>query len=599
MIYDDLGRLSGIEDNHGDLATLAWTIPLDGVPRAFSRSFSGGTVRTSLYDVDRAGRLARELDDVPSLTVPRVAPSASFEAASEAIGPLITSGFGYQYDGRGNWLERTSPGADLTAVPDRSDRYTAFAGLTPSYDSRGYVSTLGAETYQFNDFGELFSATVDGTETTYVTDALGRVARETTGSNSVTYGYDGDRRVVRRRTDGADVTIDGDGIDEHLVTIDTSRKRAPYFYHQDRLSSVYMVSDGNGHALETYDYNGYGERTIRGATGQPIFDTTLGVQFGFQGHPQDTRTRLVSIRARPYRPAWGRFLAPDPLVYGGGSNIYAFVNAAPLKWSDPFGLRPERPRYTGPYIGPDPKSYEGIGGVLTSLNQFYWGATNGTGSADAIIPGLILNTFEGVSDAYDAGGAPNVVRTLGRAVVPFDLIESGATQTFGARNSYEATSGLLKLGAGLAQFRAVTAIARPVTPFTPEAIAPTAGLARVTELRTDFKIPQRRNVAYAEVNFGGETRELVGISGEKLRPGTVPPPASRMFTPQEVGGYVRELDAEVKILEDLARVLPQEASGVVRLFSEFPVCESCSGVVQQFRAAFPDVQVIVTSGPGR
>jgi RHS repeat-associated protein len=607
MIYDELGRLSGIEDMGGTLASLAWASPVDGVPRTFSRSFSGAAPRTSVYDVDRSGRLLRELDDVPKMAVPGIAATASFEVASAAIDPLIGGGLGYQYDARGNWLERTSPSVDLTAVPNQSDRYTVFAGLTPGYDRRGYLSTLGDESYDFNDFGELKSATVNGVQTVYVTDALGRVARETTGDVSVTYGYDGDRRVVRRRGDGSDVTIDGDGIDEHLLTIDTSGKRAPFFYHQDRQGSVYMISDGAGKALETYDYSAYGERTIRGQSGQVIPDTAFGVEFGFQGHPQDERTKLVSIRARAYRPAWGRFLSPDPVGYGGGSNVYAFVQSAPLGWVDPYGLHAVLPSgpgqaaapYTGPYIGADPKEYTGIGGVLTSLNQLYWGATQGTGSADAIIPGLILNTFEGVNEAYDQGGAPAVVRTLGRAAVPFDLIGTGAAQVFGAQNSYEATSGLIKVGAGLVQFRAVAALARPVVPFTPSGIPAEVGIARVAEIRADIGVPKGKNIAYAEVNLGGDTQEVVGISGGKLRGNTAPPPISRQFQPIEVGGYVRDLDAEVKILEDLARVLPQNSSGVVRLFSQFPVCESCTGVVEQFRAAFPDIQVIVTSGPGR
>jgi len=41
-------------------------------------------------------------------------------------------------------------------------------------------------------------------------------------------------------------------------------------------------------------------------------------------------------RARFYDPALGRFLAEDPLGYGGGdSNLYSFAWNNPKNWSDP------------------------------------------------------------------------------------------------------------------------------------------------------------------------------------------------------------------------------------------------------------------------
>ena len=44
-------------------------------------------------------------------------------------------------------------------------------------------------------------------------------------------------------------------------------------------------------------------------------------------------------RARFYDPALGRFLAEDPLGYGGGdSNLYSFAWNNPKNWSDPSGL---------------------------------------------------------------------------------------------------------------------------------------------------------------------------------------------------------------------------------------------------------------------
>ena len=51
------------------------------------------------------------------------------------------------------------------------------------------------------------------------------------------------------------------------------------------------------------------------------------------------KDRLVDMRARHYRPEWGRFLNPDPLGLASGSpNLYAFVAWRPSMGVDPRGL---------------------------------------------------------------------------------------------------------------------------------------------------------------------------------------------------------------------------------------------------------------------
>lgn len=47
------------------------------------------------------------------------------------------------------------------------------------------------------------------------------------------------------------------------------------------------------------------------------------------------------------------------------------------------------------------------------------------------------------------------------------------------------------------------------------------------------------------------------------------------------------LDSEVKIFEYLGSSLPSDATGTLPLFSELPLCVSCSGVVPQFEKSIP------------
>ena len=149
--------------------------------------------------------------------------------------------------------------------------------------------------------------------------------------------YDGGRRTLRKLpSGGVDVTIGGMGVDEPLVRIDEAGAR--HFYHQDRIGSVYMITDSAGKVVESYDYTAYGEMQIYDATGKPIGASTIYNRLGFQGQAFDAALGLVDMRARTYLPRWGRFLSRDPIGYRAGSNLYAFVGGAPLLFTDPWGL---------------------------------------------------------------------------------------------------------------------------------------------------------------------------------------------------------------------------------------------------------------------
>ncbi len=121
---------------------------------------------------------------------------------------------------------------------------------------------------------------------------------------------------------------------------------------------------------------------------------------------------------------------------------------------------------------------------------------------------------------------------------------------------------------------------------------------RINQIRQEFSVGSKRNIAFAEYEVNGKKGELIGVSGNAERVGTVGVPENRIFDTITTGNNPRTLDSEVKILESLASKLSQQASGKVYLFSELPFCISCAGVIEQFKKRFPNIDVIIDHGPG-
>jgi RHS repeat-associated protein len=105
------------------------------------------------------------------------------------------------------------------------------------------------------------------------------------------------------------------------------------WYLTDRLGTVRDIVNNSGTVIDHIDYTAYGIATETSSSN--------GDRFKYAGMELDAVTGLDYDRARWYDPNSGRFLAQDPISFGGGdSNLYRYVGNVPTNLTDPSGLAP-------------------------------------------------------------------------------------------------------------------------------------------------------------------------------------------------------------------------------------------------------------------
>jgi RHS repeat-associated protein len=100
--------------------------------------------------------------------------------------------------------------------------------------------------------------------------------------------------------------------------------------------------------------------------------------------------------ARMYMPALGRFLQPDPIGYGGGRHLYAYIGNDPLNGVDPPRLydNPNQQSDASPNPVPPGEQYAQAGMALCAAGPP--GCVVGTGiTAGQIIGGIVAGTAVG------------------------------------------------------------------------------------------------------------------------------------------------------------------------------------------------------------
>ncbi len=240
----------------------------------------------------------------------------------------------YTYDNANRLTKRsiynmTAGAQEIPETPEMADRMYRY-----TYDRQGNMLSDGDNTYQYDGMNRLKKInTKAGDIQKNHYDGEGLRAELEENGKLVSFLYS-DGEAVLEDSEAAGITryIRGLG----LLTSDSESARTYYHYASDDLGSITHITDEEGNVLNRYEYDAFGNFTVK--------EETIPNRFAFTGEQYDPITSQYYLRARFYNPVIGRFLNEDT-YYGDGLNLYTYCQNNPVYYIDPSGHKVCKRKY--------------------------------------------------------------------------------------------------------------------------------------------------------------------------------------------------------------------------------------------------------------
>ena len=261
------------------------------------------------------------------------------------------------YDTVGNIRSVTTDGAVIKSFgytnpswPDLLTSVTAngttkdvlYEGQTQTSDlpsSGNPVTYYNGKDYTFTwtKGRQLASATVDGKQVSYTYDMSG--VRTSKTVNGTTYNYTTlSGKVMRQQWDGKTLEfVYDDGSQPFAMIYKHGSETELYYYLVNAQGDVSAILDSSGKLAASYDYDAWGNCTVYDSSDAAIGDLN---PLRYRGYYYDAETGFYYLQSRYYDFANCRFINADGQFTDGfiGSNLFAYCENNPIRYSDPIGL---------------------------------------------------------------------------------------------------------------------------------------------------------------------------------------------------------------------------------------------------------------------
>lgn len=330
-LYQPFGRTRGWTWGNASLAVREYN--LDGLPTQID---SAGL---KSYGYDDASRVTA-IEDGADAALNQAYTYDLLDRVSGASGTGLNQG--WSYDANHNRSSQTGSLPSTYTMAGGSNRLASITGTltrTYTYDAAGNVTSDGTSTFAYNDAGRMVASTIAGATTTYAYNALGERVRKQTSGTSTYFVYDETGHLIGEYGSSGNLIQEIVWLDEAPVAVlkPNGAGVSVFYIHTDHLNTPRRITRPSDNTIVwRWESDPFGTLP---PNEDPDGDT-VAVSFNlrFPGQYYDAQTGSFYNYFRDYDPATGRYLESDPIGLDGGINTYAYTDANPLSFIDPFGL---------------------------------------------------------------------------------------------------------------------------------------------------------------------------------------------------------------------------------------------------------------------